>query len=342
MTKQTTIQDVAKLAGVSAMTVSRVLNGTSKVAEATRERVLAAVKQLDYRPNVSARRLAGSRSFMIGLMYDNPSEGYVSRFLLGALKHCRQRGYHLIVEHCGEQEGSPVERLQQLLAEVRVDSLILLPPLCDDNSLLAELKSRKLPFVRIAPDRDLTAGPFVCMDDYEAAFTLTSHLIERGHKAIGHIIGHPNQGASRLRYQGYLDAMRSHGLETPPQFIKQGFFTYRSGMEAAQELLGLEQPPSAIFASNDDMAAAVVAEAHRRGLAVPESLSVVGFDDTQIATAIWPQLTTVRQPITEMAEQAVELLAGNHYPNSDSLSELRHVLEFALIERDSSGQHDKD
>ncbi|GAA4886729.1 LacI family DNA-binding transcriptional regulator [Ferrimonas pelagia] len=335
MHKSITIQQVAERANVSIMTVSRVLNGSSKVAESTRQRVQEAMQALGYRPNVAARRLASARSYMIGLLYDNPSEGYVSQFLLGALEHSRRKGYHLVVEHCRGDELTAVEQLMALLNESQIDSVILLPPLCDDLALLAALRQRQLPFVRVAPDREPGLSPYVCMDDQRAAYRLTQHLIEKGHQKIGFIKGNPNQGVSRQRYAGYLEAMAHHGLTTPEDWVQQGYFCYRSGMEAAHALLSQQDRPSAVFASNDDMAAAVVAEAHRCGLKVPEQLAVVGFDDTQLATAIWPQLTTIRQPIRQMAQRAVdiladqpELLAEDDHPG--------HVLAFEVILRGSS------
>ena len=335
---RTRIQDVAAEAGVSMMTVSRVLNQDAKVSDKTRQKVLDVVKRLNYRPNVSARRLASSKSFFIGMLYDNPSDSYVSQFLLSALKECRGKGYHLIVDECGDNDKQLINSVEDLLDISRVDGLILLPPVCDNKAVLELLKKAEVPFIRIAPDKDLTISPYICMDDYQAAFDVTESLIKGGHQKIGFIIGDPIHGASRLRYQGYLDALRSHKINVPPEYIEQGYFSYKSGLTAAQKMLDLDDKPTAIFASNDEMAAAALSAAYMHKIDVPKQLSVYGFDDTQLATKVWPNLSTVRQPINKMAALAIELLSSGKF---DDLSEVnssvyRNVLDFSLIERDSS------
>ncbi|MFD2167004.1 LacI family DNA-binding transcriptional regulator [Thalassotalea euphylliae] len=336
--KRTKIKDVAQSAGVSMMTVSRVLNQDAKVSETTREKVMSAVKALNYRPNVSARRLASTKSFFLGLIYDNPSASYVSKFLLGALKKCRASGYHLVVDEADVDINKTLDSVADLIHITKVDGMILLPPLCDSDSILTMLKEANVPYIRISPDVNINNSPYICMDDYQAAFDVTEALIKQGHTRIGHIIGHPNQGASRMRYQGFLDALRSNKLSVPPEFIEQGFFDFKSGLSAAQKLLALEEPPTAIFASNDDMAAATLTAAHMLSKKVPDDLAIVGFDDAQLAVTVWPHLSTVRQPIQEMAEMAVELLASGQYDDLSkvSKSDFRHVLDFELMERESS------
>ena len=335
--KAITIQHVAEKAGVSKMTVSRVLNHDSKVSDSTRAKVMEAVQVLNYRPNISARQLAGSKSYFIGLLYENPSQGYVSQFLLGALKRCRASGYHLVVDECIGGLQDKIKITKDFVTTTRVDGVILLPPLCDVPEILETLKQSGTPFVRIAPDVDLDASPYVCMDDYQAAYEMTNQLIQKGHRDIGFIIGHPNQGASRLRYQGFLDAMRSNRINCPPEYIEQGYFSYKSGLQAANKLLSLGNKPSAIFASNDDMAAAVTSAAHIHGLTVPNDLSVVGFDDVELASTLWPPLTTVRQPISEMAERAIELIRSGKLGSGGKMkrSEYRNVIDFEIIQRES-------
>lgn len=336
--RRTRIQDVAEQAGVSMMTVSRVLNQDKKVSNKTREKVMAVVEKLNYRPNVSARRLASSKSFFIGLLYDNPSDSYICQFLLAALKKCRALGYHLVVDEAHLDINKTIESVKQLIDVTQVDGMILLPPMCDNEDVLEVLTKANVPFVRITPDTKLNSSPYICMDDYQAAFDVTERLINQGHKKIAHIIGNNKQGVSRLRYQGYLDALRSNKITTPPEYIEQGSFTYQSGMEAAVKLLALDDKPTAIFAANDDMAAAVISIAQQQGINIPGDLSVVGFDDTQLARSVWPHISTVKQPINEMAELSVSLLASGQYDNMSNLKslELRHILDFELIERESS------
>ena len=203
--KRTRIQDVAERAKVSMMTVSRVLNQDKKVSEKTREKVLRAVQELNYRPNVSARHLASAKSYFLGLLYDNPSDSYISQFLLAALKKCREIGYHLVVDEADTDIRKTITSVQQLIEVSQVEGMILLPPLCDNIGIVKMLSDANIPFVRITPDTNLMCSPYICMDDYQAAFEVTESLIRQGHRKIAHIIGDLNQGVSRLRYQGYLD-----------------------------------------------------------------------------------------------------------------------------------------
>lgn len=340
-TKRARIQDVAEKAGVSMMTVSRVLNQDAKVSDKTREKVMAVVEQLSYRPNVSARRLASTKSFFLGLIYDNPSDSYISQFLLAALKKCRSIGYHLVVDEAHGNIEQTVESVKQLIDVTQVDGMILLPPMCNNEVVLDVLKQANIPFVRITPDSKLNIAPYICMDDYQAAFEVTERLINQGHRKIAHIIGDSKQGVSRMRYQGYLDALRSNQIVTPPEYIEHGSFTYQSGMEAAVKLLSLDDKPTAIFAANDDMAAAVISIAQKQGINIPKELSVVGFDDTQLATIVWPNISTVKQPINEMAELSISLLASGKYKDLSEVksADLRHILDFEIIERESSAHN---
>ncbi|MBU3021661.1 LacI family DNA-binding transcriptional regulator [Aestuariibacter sp. A3R04] len=335
--KRTTIEDVAKLAGVSSMTVSRVLNNESKVSEKRKEKVLSAVKALNYRPNVAARGLASNKSFFLGLLYYDLNGSYVSQFLLSALKHCRRRGYHLVVDEVDDNVPRSLESIRELITTTQVDGMILLPPVSDKEEVISLLEAHHVPVVRVAPDKNLTSSPFICIDDYQAAFDITEYLIAQGHTRIAHIVGDAKQGASRMRYQGYLDALRSNGLSVPPEYIEQGAFTYKSGLACADKLLTLGSRPTAVFAANDEMAAAVVSVAYVNGLQVPKDLSVVGFDDAQLATTISPHLTTVRQPITEMARTAIDILASGKLtqPATCTLRDLRHILDFEIVERES-------
>jgi LacI family transcriptional regulator len=330
-----TMSDVAKLAGVSPMTVSRVMNGETNVRQKTRDRVDAAVAALNYVPNQAARRLAGSRPMRVGFLYSNPSAGYLSEFLVGLLNQASLNNIQLVVEKCeaGEHEE---EQAQRLIAN-GIDGIILPPPLCDSKPLVDLIAHSGKPAVTVAcgqPDARVCA---VSVDDYQAAYEMTSHLITLGHQRIGFIIGHPNQTASARRLAGYKAALAERGAQQAAELIVQGMFTYRSGLDAAETLLTLEQRPTAVFASNDDMAAATVAIAHRLGLDVPGDLTVAGFDDTALATTIWPELTTVRQPITEMAEAAVQFLVRQIRAERNGTPEApEHVrMDFSLIRRQS-------
>ncbi|AGH50146.1 MULTISPECIES: LacI family DNA-binding transcriptional regulator [Sphingomonadales] len=330
-----TIADVAREAGVSPMTVSRVINGEKNVREATREAVNAAIAALNYAPNPAARSLAGADQIRIGLLYSNPSSAYLSEFLVGGLDQASRRNVQLVVEKC-DLDRHEVEVAQRLVAS-GIDGIILPPPLCDSQAVLKVLADAGTPAVAVATGRVADNVSAVSIDDFEAAFAMTRHIVSLGHRRVGFIIGNPNQTASGRRLEGYRAALEAAGLPLADELITQGLFTYRSGLDAAERLLELAEPPSAIFASNDDMAAATVAVAHRRGLDVPGDLTVCGFDDTALATTIWPELTTIHQPITDMSRAAVELLVDEikRRRGGEGEKHRRMLLDFTLVRRQS-------
>jgi len=302
------INDVALAAGVAIKTVSRVLNNEPNVREETRQRVLAVVKQLNYHPSLSARSLAGRRSHLIGLVYENPSANYIVDVLHGAMTRCREAGFQLL-SHQATGCGEEMERhILGLVDQTHLDGLIVTPPISESVELIRALDRRAIPFVRIAPNGFEHASPYADMDDEGAAREMTEYLISEGHRSVAFIIGHPDHVASVQRLRGFKAGMRARGLPINPQLIKQGYFVFESGLEAARQLLTLAQPPTAIFASNDDMAAGVLMAAHEMGIDVPQDVSVAGFDDTYIARTVWPKLTTVHQPIYDLSYTATSLL----------------------------------
>jgi LacI family transcriptional regulator len=307
MTRKT-IDDVAKAAGVAIKTVSRVLNDEPNVREETRARVLAAVEALHYFPSLSARSLAGRRSYLIGLVYENPSANYIVDIQHGAMARCRQEKFRLFVHQCSGRDAELIRDVIGLVDQTHVDGLVVPAPLSQSIDLIRALDRRKLPFVRISPSGIDHRSPSVDMDDEGAAREMTEHLIELGHTRIGFITGHPTHHASALRLDGYKAALQAHRILFEPAYIKQGHFVFESGLGAGRELLALPQPPTAIFASNEDMAAGVLMAAHELGLQVPRQLSVAGYDDTYIARITWPRLTTVHQPSYDMAWSATDLL----------------------------------
>jgi LacI family transcriptional regulator len=332
---QPTMADVAKLAGVSPMTVSRVMNGKGLVRESTRRKVAEAVAALNYTPNQEARNLAGSKPIRVGFLYSNPSAGYLSEFLVGLLSQSGLNNVQLFVEKC--EAGQHEEEQTRHLIENGLDGIILPPPLCDSEAVIACIAEAGIPAVLVAcglPDERMGS---VSIDDYKAAYQMTRHLIALGHQRIGFVVGHPNQTASAKRLAGYRAAIEEKGADRSEALVVPGLFTYRSGLDAAEQLLALDERPTAIFASNDDMAAAAVAVAHRLGLDVPGDLTVTGFDDTALATTIWPELTTVRQPIAEMAREAVQALVRRvrgQREGEEALPE-RVGMDFELVRRQS-------
>ena len=330
-----TIHDVAKHAGVSPMTVSRVINGETNVRDETRQRVSASVKTLRYSPNQAARSLASADTIHIGILYANPSANYLSEFLLGSLEQSSLSGCQLVIEKCegAESEAEAIERL----VKGGIDGVILPPPLCDSEVALRAVREAGLATLLVASGKPAPDFSAISINNFEASRAMTRHLLELGHRRIGFINGHPNQTASGQRFLGYVEAMTEAGLSVGTDQVAQGYFTYRSGLEAAAKLFDSDNP-TAIFASNDDMAVAAMAVAHSRGLEVPGDVSVTGFDDTPLATTVWPALTTVRQPIAEMAREAVRLLVEQIRARRGGAEPevVQRMLKFALLKRDSS------
>jgi LacI family transcriptional regulator len=303
-----TIKDVSKAAGVSIKTVSRVLNKERYVRDDTRERVEAAVAALKFSPSIAARTLAGSKSFQIALIYDNHSPYYIHAIQEGVWTRCREAGVRMLAQPADVASPDIAQAVGGLIDETHVDGIILSSPVTDCAAVLDELEERGIPFVRISPGTNHALTSSVFMDDVQAADDMTTHLINLGHRIIGFIMGHPNHMASEQRLFGYKRALDRAGISFEPGLVRPGEFDFASGALAAESLLALPRRPSAIFASNDDMAAGVLAVAHRLGLAIPGDLSVGGFDDTALAQIVWPPLTTIRQPTRDLAYAAANLL----------------------------------
>ena len=330
-----TIGDVAREARCSPMTVSRVVNGEGNVRDETREQVLAAIRKLNYSPNRAARSLAGGEQLRIALMFDNPSASYLSEFLRGALEEAARSDINLEVQSC--DDPADAKPLVRKLAEGGIKGFILPPPLCDDQSLLDLVSEFDAIAIAVGPGKAAGSHGAVMIDDFQAAYDMTKHIIDLGHKRIGYIIGNPEQVASGRRLNGYRAAIEDAGLEPVDELIVQGRFTYRSGMAGAEKLLAVEPRPTAIFASNDDMAAATVAVAHRNHLDVPNDITVCGFDDTAMASTIWPELTTIRQPIREMTAWAVTAIARitRARRTSERPKPEQTILPYTLVRRES-------
>lgn len=305
---RTRIQDVAAAAGVSIKTVSRVMNDEPNVLDEKRARVRAAMSSLNYQPSLHARSLAGKRSRLLGLVYENPSANYVFDIQSGAMAKCRESGLRLILQSCNDLGDTLIAEVLAMAEQTHVDGLIVTPPLSGNRDLLAALDRRGLPFVRIAPGDLAHGSPYVEMDDEAAAREMTAYLLGLGHRRIGFIAGHPDHHSSRLRETGYRAELASRGLDPADQPREQGYNDYASGREAARRMLSRADRPTAVFASNDDMAAGLILAAHELGIDVPRELSVAGFDDTQLAGIVWPTLTTIHQPTRDMSYAATGLL----------------------------------
>ncbi len=316
-----TIKDVASHAGVSLKTVSRVVNRESSVRADTREKVERAIELLGYRPDPSARSLRSAHSYAIGLVYDNPNAHYVISMQDGVLSACRERGFGLQIHPCDSSQPRLAEELCAMAKRSRLAGLVLAPPMSEQPELIATLQANDIDFVRIIAAReDPRDGlPCVYVDDRDAAYAITEHLIQLGHTRIGFLWGEPHHRSSPERYQGYADALKDYGIALNKKLILPGRYAFDDGFRGARKLLALKEPPSAIFGSNDEIAAGVLAAARSTGLDVPWDLSIAGFEDNPFSKQAWPALTTARQSTAEIGRHAAlrliaELQAQGAHP----------------------------
>jgi len=327
------IDDVARAAGVSMKTVSRVFNNEPNVRPETRAKVVEAAKALNFRPNPSARSLAGHRSYLISMLYDNPSSNYVMQVLSGVLDACEAAHYSMMMRPVDYAARDHVDLIVDSIAQYAPDGLVLTPPLTDDEVLLEKLQAMNVRYASISP-REKNARVGACLDERRAVRDMMAHIVSLGHRRIGHITGHRDHGASEWRLQGYREALGEAGLPWDEALVVQGEFSFESGMSGAETLLSLPQPPTAIFAANDDTAAGVMHTAGRRGLRIPQDLSVFGFDDLPMARQLWPSLTTVRQASRDMGRIAAEqLLLAIREPGAGGMIQV----PYELMLRDSTG-----
>jgi LacI family transcriptional regulator len=327
------IEDVAKAAGVSMKTVSRVLNHEPTVKEETRKRVEEVAKALNYWPDLSARSLAGHKSYLVGLLYDNPSANYMMQILTGVVGACKENHYGMVVHPVEYHSPQFLNTIASLVASSKLDGLILTPPITDSDVVLDLLDQLGMPYSCVSPKRQQGCIG-VRLEEHDAVCDMMGHLVSLGHTRIAHIKGHPSQGASEWRLRGYHSGLHSAGLPYDPSLVIDGLFTFESGHSAANILLDMDAPPTAIFAANDDMAAGVMCAIHERGLSIPGDLSVCGFDNSPVSHQIFPALTTVNQPTLQMGHTAtVQLLKSIRHAASGQMV----CMPYSLMLRDSTG-----
>ena len=335
--RRTTIRDVAQHAGVSIKTVSRVVNREANVRPATRARVESAIRDLDFEPNPAARGLAARRTFSIGLLYEIPHEfSYIQQLLQGVFAVCEAHGYTLLLRPVSESPAAA--DIVRFVAQTRVDGVILTAPIGDRPEVTDTLSARGTPFVQISPGITDTRWTSVGPDDFAGSRALTGHMIGLGHEHIAFIQGDQRHGAAEQRLNGHLECLQEHRIAARPELIVPGEFDFESGRTAAHTLFALPERPTAIIASNDDMAAGVIVAAREAGVALPEDLSVAGFDDSPTATHTWPPLTTVRQPTTDIGSQAAELLL--EWIRGERDRHVRQTFDCELVVRQSTAALD--
>ena len=299
-----TINDVARLAGVSKKTVSRVINRSPLLNAQTREKVEAVIADLGYVPNPQARALALRRNFLIGLIHDNPNAQMVLGVQEGILSAIRDTEFALVVRPVNRRSPEMLDDVRAFLDQQRLFGVLLLPPISENDALAALCDELGVSYVRMGSVRLDEDVHMVASNDREAVAKAVGYLVGQGHRRIGFVAGPKGFRSAAERALGYRDALDSAGVAIDETIMAEGNYTFETGIAAGEKLLAASPRPSAIFASNDEMAAGVLHAARSIGMSVPEDLSIIGFDDTAIAAHIWPPLTTVRWPIQAMARAA--------------------------------------
>ncbi len=327
MVHKATIKDVAKRSRVSLKTVSRVINNEPAVSEKTRKRVQDAIAELNYHPDISARNLRSAKSYAIGLAYDNPNPYYVIAVQSGVLSACRETGIGLQIHPCDAGSPSIAQELRDLARRGRLAGIILAPPMSERVELIEYLKRNNVNFVRLisAAEDPRDGFPCVFVDDRDAAYAITEHLIQLGHQRIGFLWGGTAHLSSFERFKGYELALRHYGIAPDQSLVVPGDYSFDDGFRGARQLLALERRPTAIFGSNDEIAAGAFAAAKSVNLDVPNDLSIAGFEDSPFSKQCWPALTTAKQDTEEIARYAAMLLISDLKPNT--VATHRHVAE---------------
>lgn len=305
-----TINDVAKYAGVSIKTVSRVTNNEPSVKQATVDKVNEAIKALNYQPNLAARNLAGTKSYAIGFIYDNPNAYYIIDMQNGILSACKDKGYELVFHPCNAKSETICDELTALVKYSRLAGLVLTPPLSEDPKVLKALTEIDANYVRIiAGEKDNDQnGLTILVNDKFGAVQITQHLIDLGHKHIAFLSGDLHHESTKERLLGFKQALTINNLKLNENYIIEGKYSFESGVDGANKLIKLKNRPTAIVACNDEIAAGALFAARLAGLDIPVDLSIVGFEDSPFSRQTWPKLTTVHQPNAEIAQVATELL----------------------------------
>lgn len=327
---QPTINDVARLAGVSKKTVSRVINRSPLLKKDTREKVEKVIAELGYVPNPQARALALRRNFLIGLLHDNPNAQMVLNFQQGVLEVLKDTEFALVVRPVARNSPHLLADVRHFLEQQRPFGVLILPPLSENDELARLCADLGCGYVRMGSAELDDAAHLVESNDREAVGQAVALLVAEGHREIAFVAGPDGFRSAFERREGFCEAMARHGLPVPAERIESGMYTFETGLAAADKLLDRQPRPTAIFASNDEMAAGALHAARRRNLVVPDDLSIVGFDDTAIAAHIWPPMTTVRWPINAMAQAAATKLV-----QPEKASEVNCKFLSEIISRDS-------
>ncbi|WOJ97664.1 LacI family DNA-binding transcriptional regulator [Congregibacter brevis] len=332
--RKPTMQDVAHLAGVSKKTISRIINDSPSVNEVTRRGIQQLIREIGYRPDPQARGLASKRSFLVGLITDNPTPQYVVNIQHGILDVLRQTGYELVVHPCDRKSDSFLEDAKRFIEVQKLYGVILTPSVSEDERLAEELRELGCAYIRIASIALDMESRMIVTNDREGGKAAARHLAKLGHTRIACVTGRRSFRSSTERIAGFEEGLAEHGLSVLPEYMLGGDYTFESGLALGADLLDLDPPPTAVFAANDEMAAGILQALHVAGRTPPDSLSVVGFDDFETATRVWPRLTTARTPARKIGRLAAERLFEFYDGDREIVAENETIPE--LVERDST------
>ena len=336
-----TIHDVAKRADVSIKTVSRVINNEPSVRTATQKKVLEAVAALNYRPNAAARNLASTRSYAIAYIYDNPNAYYVIDMQNGILSASKEQGYELLIHPCNAKAADICDEIKQVVERTRVAGVVLTPPFSEMPEVIKTLQRLNVQFVRIlSGGESAKRDPLsIFINDHQAAYGLTQHLIDLGHREIAFLCGAREHHSSTERLQGYQAALKDNKIKINKKFVLEGEYSFESGVKGAKRLMGRDMRPTAILASNDEIAAGALFASQLMGIAVPDEVSIAGFEDSPFSRQTWPRLTTAHQSNRDIAEYATTLLLGSIRQKSGSVKRdpSKNIFNPELVIRESTG-----
>ncbi len=333
--KKSTINDIARLAGVSKKTVSRVINDSPFVKEETRIKIKEIIRENGFAPDPQARGLAFRRSFLIGMIYNNPTPQYVINNMQGILDALRGSPFELVIRPCNRDAQNFLHDMRAFIERQKLSGVVLLPSASEDERLIGMLREIECPYTRIAAVGLDAPEKMVVTHDSAGAADAARHLAGLGHKVIAHISGPKTFRSAFERRKGFTEGLAGCGLKLLSPYDREAAYTFESGQAAAEALLSLSPRPTAIFAGNDEMAAGVYVAARNLRLEIPKDLSVVGFDDSPIASRMWPLLTSVRLPIHEMGRMAAEKLLRRWKEKTPPADDKTEVIP-ALIIRNST------
>ncbi|REK61732.1 MAG: LacI family transcriptional regulator [Brevibacillus sp.] len=329
---KTTIYDVAKKAGVSISTVSRVINNTGRISAKTKKRVLDVIEQLGYQPSVVASALTGKRTRTIGLIIPDVANPFFAELARRVEDRGRELGFNLLM--CNTDNNPDTEDMYlSLLRQKSVDGIII-GTNARNHRVLRELLEENLPVALIAQDIPELMIDVVAVDDYLGGYQAAQHLVSLGHKRIAILVGNMNRTSDKYRLEAFRQALEDHGLELTEELVIRTDYSREDGKRAARELLTSPKRPTAIFACFDFLAIGVYQAAKELGLRIPDDVSVVGFDNTILASIVDPPLTTIAQPIDEMGRQVMDLLVREI--EGDKKTKQRVILPPELIIRQST------